>query len=474
MAQWLALGYVVGEWVIRAVMLVIVPRRRPPAAALSWLVVIYFLPWVGILLYLLIGETRLGRTRLARHERARRAVVERVCAVESAAGHDAVFESHQDIARLAETMGGHAPVAGNRATMLADADDMIERLCADIDSAEHFVHLLYYIVVPDQTGERICAALERASARGVACRLLADGVGARPLFRGRAAKLRAAGVEVRAALPVNPLRRFLARIDLRNHRKLAVIDGRIGYTGSQNIVNPDYGKAKYGAWRDLTVRMEGPVVASLQRVFAEDWCSDAGELLDDEQWFPAVPASGDAVIQAVPSGPSGVSGNFRDLAVAIIAEAEQRVIITSPYLIPDEQLMLSLRIAVLRGVEAHVVIPNRPDHWLVAAAGRSYLRDLLDAGVHIHFHTDGLLHAKTLSVDDTLAVVGTANFDIRSFAINFELSLVAYGHAANEALVAEQRRYIDQSRPADAAAWGARPEWKQAAENIARLMSPLL
>ncbi|MFG0276073.1 MAG: cardiolipin synthase [Phycisphaerales bacterium] len=474
MAQWLALGYVVGEWVIRAVMLVVVPRRRPPTTALSWLVVIYFLPWVGVFLFLLIGDTRLGRTRLARHDRAQRAVAERVCAIESAAGHEAVIESHRDIARLAETMGGHAPVAANRPAMFADSDAMIEQLCADIDGAENFVHLLYYIFVPDDTGERVCAALERAAARSVACRVLADGVGSKPLFRARAARLRKAGVEVRAALPVNPLRRFLARIDLRNHRKVAVIDGRIGYTGSQNIVNPDYGKGKYGAWRDLSVRMEGPVVASLQRVFVEDWCSDTRELLDDERWFPDVPPRGSTVIQAVPSGPSGVSGNFRDLAVAIIAEAEERVIITSPYLIPDDQLMLSLRIAVLRGVEAHVVIPARPDHWLVAAAGRSYLRDLLDAGVHIHFHTDGLLHAKTLSVDDTLAVVGTANFDIRSFAINFELSLVAYGRQATEALVAAQRGYIEQSRPADADAWRKRPEWKQAAENIARLMSPLL
>jgi cardiolipin synthase A/B len=352
---------------------------------------------------------------------------------------------------------------------------MIFSLCADIDAAENFVHLLYYIFIPDETGERVCAALERAAARGVECRVLADAAGSRPLFRRRAAALRRAGVRVHAALPVNPLRRFLARIDLRNHRKIAIIDGRIAYTGSQNIVNADYGTKHNGAWRDITIRMEGPIVPSLQRVFLEDWFSDTRELLDDDRWFPDTPDRGPAVIQAVPTGPAAVSGSFRDLAVAVIAEAEERIIITSPYLIPDELLMLSLRIAVLRGVETHIVIPRKPDQWIVAAAGRSFINDLLASGVHVHLHNDGLLHAKTLSVDDTIAVVGTANFDIRSFAINFELSLVGYGADVTRALVAEQRRHLeDHAEPVDLEQWRSRPEWKRVLENIARLFSPLL
>jgi len=477
MTQWLALGYVASEWIIRAIMLVVVPRRRSPAAALSWLAVIFFLPWVGVAIYALVGDVRLGRRRLARHEQSRRAAAQRVPAeadTGDAAAWSAIDEAQHDIARLAERTGDLGPVAGNRAEMLTEHDDMIARLCADIDAAERFVHLLYYIFIADDTGQRVCAALERAAARGVTCRLLADGAGSRPFLRTRAKSLRRAGVEVCAALPVNPIRRFLARIDLRNHRKIAVIDGRVGYTGSQNIVDADYGRKKYGDWRDLSVRLEGPIVASLQRVFVEDWFSDAGELLDGEEWFPHPEPQGDTVIQALPSGPAGVSGNFRDLAVAIIAEAEERVIITSPYLIPDELLTLSLRIAVLRGVETHVVIPARPDHWLVAAAGRSYISELIDAGVQIHFHADGLLHAKTLSVDDRLAVVGTANFDIRSFAINFELTLIGYGGAATNALVVAQRRYMRQSEPLDPDRWAARPPWRRSLDNIARLVSPLL
>lgn len=475
MTEWLAIGYVAGEWVIRALMVVVVPRKRSPAAALSWLAVIFFLPWIGIALYALIGDVRLGGVRLARHERARRAVDRRVEEGRREPGAlDRIAPAQHDIVRLAERLGGLGPIDGAAGEMLGDTDDMIERLCADIDAATDHVHLLFYIFIPDSTGERVCAALERAAARGVRCRVLADHAGSRPLFRRRARALRRAGVAVAAALPVNPLRRFLARIDVRNHRKIGVIDGRIGYTGSHNIVDADYGKKKYGPWRDLTVRLEGPAVASLQRVFIEDWCSDTGELLEAPEHFPDLEPCGEVVAQAVPSGPAIVSGSFRDLAVAIIAEAEERVVITSPYLIPDEQLMLSLRIAVLRGVETHVVIPERPDHRLVAAAGRSFLTDLLDAGVRVHLHQDGLLHAKTLSVDRSLAVVGTANFDIRSFAINFELSLIGYGPRVTDTLRSEQDRYIARSRDLDAAQWRSRPEWKRVLENIARLLSPLL
>jgi cardiolipin synthase len=344
----------------------------------------------------------------------------------------------------------------------------------DIDQAEHHVHLLFYIFADDPVGERVGSALGRARSRGVRCRLLADAVGSRRFFRVLAPKLNGQGIEVVPALPVNPMRRLFARFDLRNHRKLAVIDGRVAYTGSQNVVRADYGKNGVGEWRDLMVRLVGPSVSQLQSVFLEDWEFETGQLIDDPQYFPPPEAQGPVALQVVPSGPSHPTRVLRDLSVEALHAARRRVIITTPYFVPDEALLVALRLAVVRGVRVDLIVPARSDQLLVGLAGQFFCEEVLRQGVHVHLYQDGLIHVKALTVDDGFAMLGTANFDIRSFYLNFELNLLSYDADLNGLLRFYQANYIQQSKELDWSDWRGRGIVQQWGAQFAKLLSPLL
>lgn len=468
-------AYVVGKWVIRVVMIPIVVRRRSLTGALGWLCVILTLPWIGLLLYLLIGENPLARRRIKR----RGMLEERFPAVDEQAQHERyevrplIPHDGTHLAEVANRLGYMPMVGGNQARLMSRTDEVIERLIADIDAAEHHVHLLFYIFLDDQTGRRVGDALARASGRGVRCRVIADAVGSRPMFKRLGPWLRGQGVEVLPALPVNILRRRAARIDVRNHRKLAVIDGRIGYTGSQNIVNPNYGH-KDLVWHDLTVRVIGPTVLQLQLIFMEDWHNETQQVLEDVQLFPTPDTSGELVIQTVPTGPTYWSEALRLLIASAIHTARRRVIITSPYLVPNEALIQAFSLAVLRGVRVDMVVPRKTDRRLADFASRAYYDNLLDAGVRLHLYQAGLLHAKTMTVDDSFAMIGSANFDIRSFLLNFELNLLFYGARIAGELRAQQERYIQASLSLHEAQWDRRPGSRRLLEDGAKLLSPLL
>ncbi|MDY0168966.1 MAG: cardiolipin synthase [Thermoguttaceae bacterium] len=465
----------VSEWVLRIVMLLVVTRRREPASAMAWLLVIFFIPWVGLVLYWLIGEHRLPRRRIEAREHARQKLHE----VASR------FEQHPSVVRpelgpeaasavtLAQRLGDMPILGGNAVTLIADTDAVINRLVADIDAARHHVHLLFYIYADDATGRRVADALCRAAQRGVACRLMVDAVGSRRMLKTLAPDLAAHGVDVRPALPVGLFRRRVARIDLRNHRKIAVIDGRIGYAGSQNIVSADYGH-KDLAWEDLMVRMIGPSVLELQAVFVTDWHSESGVFLDDDGIFPPPEIAGTVPVQAVPSGPTFATENFQRIVVAALYTARQRVVITTPYFVPDRPLMQALEVAVLRGVQVDLIVPRRSDQRIVAAASRAYYDDLFGAGVHLYLYDEGLLHSKTLSIDDRFAIIGTDNLDIRSFELNFEISLLFYCREVAEQLLNVQCAYMESAFELTAERWAQSPAWKRLAYDVAKLMSPLL
>lgn len=467
--------WVISGWVIRLVMLPIVTHRRSPTAALAWLMIIFFQPWFGLLMYLLIGENRLPRRRVKRHVRRLQtmAEVDRLALQLPHIIRPPIDPEYQDLAALTERIGGARTVGGNSVEPMIETHPAIDRLIDDIEASQHHVHLLFYIFEDDTAGRRAADALGRAVERGVKCRVLVDAVGSRGLFRRLGPSMQQRGIELHALLPANPLRRRLARLDLRNHRKLAVIDGKIAHTGSQNIVDPAYGRRGM-VWHDIMVRLTGPVVLQLQQVFEEDWFSITSELFDQTTCFPTPAVTGDVAIQTVPSGPTYQAESFQPLIIAAIQEAREHVIISSPYLVPDEPFMVALQLAVLRGVEVDVIVPRRSDHPLVSAAGRAYFDDLLDAGVRIHRHDQGLLHAKTVTVDDAFAIISSANVDIRSFYLNFELSLLLYGPSITSQLRFIQRQYIDQSQPLDQDAWSRRPRIHQVFDNIAKLLSPLL
>lgn len=473
----LATIYIISEWIIRLVMLVVVLARKRAPAALSWLAIIFFLPWAGLFIYLLIGERRLGRRRTARHAQAMQSIdrLTRLATQRAAAVPARVRADRRDIVRLAQALSDMPVCGGNACDFIEHEREFVRRLIADIDGAISSVHLLFYIYADDDTGRAVAEALLRARARGVECRLLADAVGSPAMFKhGLAAKLRHAGVEVHPVLPVSPLRRTLHRIDLRNHRKLAVIDGATAWTGSQNIVNPDYGGSKAGPWHDLMIRLQGPVVLQLEIVFLEDWYFTTGKLHDGDLTSREPESVGGLAAQAVPSGPTFDSDVFLDFMVGVIHDAEERIIITSPYFVPDPSIELALRIASLRGVRVDLVMPKASNHPLLCAAARSHFADLLKAGIHIHQHTSGLLHAKAVSIDDDLAVIGSGNFDMRSFYLNFELNMVLYGARSGGMLRAVQEKYIAQCEPLDPEALAKRPRYRRMLDNAAGLLSPLL
>ncbi|MFZ5833377.1 MAG: cardiolipin synthase, partial [Planctomycetota bacterium] len=465
----------VSEWLIRLIMLpIVVLRIERPATCLAWLTLLFFEPWIGLSLYLLVGENRLGRRRRARrrHRRSEFAQAD-LPNVESQHIVDPRSSSEVMI-HLEEEQGGLPVVSGNELEYVADTADAIDKLVADIDAARAHVHLLFYIYHPDSVGRRVGAALLRARQRGVVCRVLVDGVGSLRMLRGYAGELRRGGVQVIAALPVRLWRIPFSRLDLRNHRKVAIIDGRVAFVGSQNITEETYGKRRVGAWRDLGARIHGPAVRQLQEIFLEDWYHETDELLDDASLMPACAPSGNVTLQVVPSGPDLPTAHLQDLIVRSIFLAKSRVVLTTPYFVPGEEMITALRLAVQRGVRVDILVPQHSDHWLVDAAGRFYLYYLLRHGVNVYMHQKGLLHAKTLTVDHSLGMLGSANFDIRSFDLNLELNLLLYSAQAVSELHALQARYLAESRPASLEDPAVQRFGGRLAMNLAKLASPLL
>ncbi len=474
----------VAEWVVRLVMfLVIITRKRSVTAALGWLVVVAFLPFAGAVLYLMFGEVRLGHRRSREYE----SLVDAVQASPELRrqfqrlGTPELCEPYRTISRLACAVGALDPRPRNSMELANEPADLFGRMVADIDSAEHHCHLVFYIADDsdhDPITRAVADALVRARRRGVSCRLLLDASGSRRFLRGATCRrLRAGGVEVAAALPVNALRAMVARIDLRNHRKLAVIDGRVGYMGSHNLTDPVYpGKAAFGEWMDISVRVEGPVVYDIQETFLEDWAFNAGALPDDVAYFPPLdlPERG-ITASLLPTAPTrDRRAPLLDVIVQTLQLARERVVLTTPYFVPDDALLAAMRTAALRGVEVVLVLPRRGDSKLTQAAGRSHYGYLLDAGVRILEYPGALLHAKTLTLDREFAILGSANLDVRSFSLNFELALLVYDTDFASQLHYLQEEYMEGADDVRPDAWARRGFLRTFGDNIARLTTPIL
>jgi cardiolipin synthase len=273
-------------------------------------------------------------------------------------------------------------------------------------------------------------------------------------------------------LPGGFFRRHAGRRDLRNHRKIAVIDGRVAYTGSQNLVAPDF---KEGiTYEETVVRVTGPVVIAFQFVFVSDWYLETEEALDSPEVFPIPHIAGAVPAQVLPSGPTFAPRSTERLVVSLLHGARQRIVMTTPYFIPDESMQQALAIAVLRGVEVHLVVSELEDQFLVGHAQKSYYEELLEAGVRIHLFQERFLHAKHLTIDDQVTLIGSSNMDIRSFVLNAEISLLIYDRDASLQLQSEQARYFSRSRELTLAEWEQRGFWPSFTQNLARLISPLL
>ena len=430
---------------------VLLRPHREPASRIAWVVVVIALPVLGIIGYILFGEVNIGRRRVQRMRDVLAALPD-VCDAGATDPPADVPQRHAHLFQLGRSISGFDPVGGNSADLMRDSNAAIDAIVADIDAAQDHVHLLFYIWLPDNNGCKVVEALKRAAARGVICRAMADDLGSRIMVKSEHWQaMDAAGVRLARALPIgNPLLRPLrGRIDLRNHRKIVVIDNRITYCGSQNCADPEFRiKAKYAPWVDALMRFEGPIVRQNQHLFAGDWMAhvdeDLGELL--RQIVPAPPQLGFAA-QLIGTGPTVRYSAMPEMFESLMYAARRELVITTPYFVPDESMLGALCASARRGVETTIVFPARNDSWIVGAASRSYYAVLLDAGVRIFEYQGGLLHTKSLTLDGEVTLIGSANMDRRSFELNYENNILFCDPALTATVRQRQESYIAVSDP---------------------------
>jgi cardiolipin synthase len=439
--------------VVAVVGRILLRPNRDPTSRIAWILIVAVLPFVGMVVYLLFGETNIGRYRVARLQAAlaRLPPTDGPCFRVSQDAGCAVPEHFRHVFRLGQSISGFEPAAGNGASLTADSNAAIDAMVADIDVAADHVHLLFYIWLPDTNGCKVVEALKRAAARGVVCRAMADDLGSRSMIRSpHWPAMRAAGVRVAVGLPIgNPLLRlFVGRIDLRNHRKIVVIDNRITYCGSQNCADPEFRvKAKFAPWVDAVIRFEGPIARQNQYLFASDWMTYVPEDHIDYLERPLPPRGTAAVVaQVVATGPTVRHSAMPEMFVGLMFAARRELVISTPYFVPNEALLNALCTTAWRGVDTTIIFPARNDSWIVGAASRSYYADLLDAGVKVYEYEGGLLHAKSLTVDGELTLIGSANMDRRSFDLNYENNILFHHPGLTGEVRRRQQDYLARSR----------------------------
>ena len=476
--------FVAHSLIVVAIIVRVIMRRPAPGVALAWLFLVALLPFAGALTYLLIGERRIDRRRRRGIGTLRNDFRKISEAVLREGLTDVDWSRHAPAAKGMDRLGrktvGSTTVHGSTFQLFSDTRKVLATIAREVDEAESSVLMEFYIWNEGGTADDVLEAVIRAAERGVSCRLLVDALGARPWWKGRQPQqLRSAGVQLRPALPVGVFRTLFGRTDLRLHRKIVVVDNKTAWTGSMNLVDPRYFKqgAGVGEWVDAMVRLQGAVVAPLAATMIGDWSLETGETLRDlieSSGLQLVKPQGSADIQVVPSGPGQTSDGLLQMLLALVNAARKELVLTTPYLAPDDALIYALRGAAGRGVEVSLIVPEKVDSLLTRFASRSYYDELLDIGVEIYLYRGGLLHTKSITVDGAMSMFGTVNLDMRSLWINYEVSLFVYEPAFVVELRALQQSYIDDSDRLDPAVWNTRKFGPRFLENTLRLVSPLL
>ena len=465
---------------IALIVRVLLRPHRDPASRIAWIVVIISLPVLGILTYILFGEINIGRRRVKRSSE----VLARLPDIAAAPGWEDtdlkanIPERYLHLFQVAKSINGFDPVGGNRAELMQDSNVNIDRMVADIDAAKDHVHLLFYIWLPDNNGCKVVEALKRAAARGVACRAMVDSLGSRTIIHSEHWKaMSKAGIYLAVALPIgNPLLKPLkGRIDLRNHRKIVVIDDTITYCGSQNCADPEFlVKAKYAPWVDAVMRFEGPIARQNQHLFIGDWTTETGEDISHLLEQPLSPSQTGFAAQVVGTGPTIRFSAMPEIFETLMYTARSELVISTPYYVPDEAMQAGLCASARRGVDTTIIFPARNDSWIVGAASRSYYGDLLAAGVRIFEYEGGLLHTKSLTLDGDITLIGSANMDRRSFELNYENNILFYDQSLTATMRERQNSYIANSNPVTCE-WVAGWNWKRRlANNTIAMLGPLL
>ncbi len=477
-----------------ATMAWVLMTKTDSTSAVAWGLVIVFLPFVGALLFFLFGYQHINRPlrRKRRHKLGYMQLYPRRPSLDSAQltpRCDGPAEGDggrrgslpERMAWLADRFGAHPLTQGNDVAFYHEGRPAFDAMLAAIRSARHHVHLQTFIFRTDACGAAFLDALTAKAKEGVKVRLLFDAMGSHNLWPSRLHALHAAGGHSSVFLPVNPFRRRF-QINMRNHRKILVVDGNVGFVGGLNIGDEYLGLApRFGFWRDTHMRLRGPVVADLQRVFAEDWNFASGERLiepggkdTDRDYYQPADAGGAYLAQVIDSGPDREMKGIRDIYFSAILNARRRLWIASPYFIPDAGLRDALRHAGYLGVDVRLLCQYRPDKWLPQYAAQYYWAEMLHAGVKVYQYTRGMMHAKVVLADDDWASVGTANLDNRSLHLNFEVNCLLYSRQAVEEL---ERAFLHDLTTAiclDRAVYARRPFAARLLENACRLLSPVL
>ena len=483
-ALWLAFIVAI-DIAFRIIALVVVPHNRRPQTAMAWLLAIFFIPYFGFLAFVAFGSRRLPKKRREKqitindHLRARSALLEEGIVVSPQ-----FLEESTDYPRwLAQTvamnerLGAMPMVAKNSFSFLPEYYSSLEHMTKAIDEASSSVHVEFYIMSFDRVTQDFFEALERAHHRGVTVRVLYDHLASRRItgYKDLVDVLDRMGVQHRPMLPLQPWRGVYLRPDLRNHRKLLIIDSRVAYTGSQNIIEPSYRNHRHHqrglTWLDLMVRVEGPLADSLEALFVSDWYQETNELLDTPSPASGLSAEPSRVYaQVVPSGPAFEGENNLRLFNTLVYGARTRLVLSSPYFVPDESMRYAITTAAERGVDVHLMVSEIADQPLVFYAQRSYYDELLRAGVNIWlYQAPTILHSKFIIVDDQVSVIGSSNIDMRSFSLNLEVSVLIASTEVAHTLEGFYYDYQSRSEQLTLEKWRERKPHQRFIEGLARL-----
>ncbi|MBO3662940.1 cardiolipin synthase [Microbacterium stercoris] len=477
--SWTLVVTTIVDMAIRVLAVIIVPRNRRPTAGMAWLLAIFFLPVPGLLLFLLIGNPRLPRHRRLRQREINQYIRDARSHLERGSlrpNEPAWFTS---LVRMNRELGAMPLTGDNGVRLIPDYDDCFREMAAAIRSAREYVHLEMYILKSDPATDDIFRAMEEVRERGLPVRVILDHWAnlSKPFHRRTLKRLDAMGAEWHFALPIQPLKGRWQRPDLRNHRKILVVDGDVAFLGSQNVTDASYNVKKNIRrglqWVDVMVRLDGPIVSSVNAVFLSDWVSEAGTPPDiDLKDMEA--GTGDLDCQVVPSGPGFEVENNLRLFLGLFYAAQSKIIMISPYFVPDEAMLLALTAATKRGVKVELFVSEELDQAVVFHAQRSYYETLLRAGVRIWLYPKPyILHTKGLTIDDEVAVIGSSNMDMRSFGLNLEVSLLVRGEEFVQQMRKLEGDYRDLSRELTHEEWKQQPLRSTVLDNLARLTSAL-
>jgi cardiolipin synthase len=476
MAPWIATAVYLLDLALKIFALGFVPKNRRPSSGMAWLLLILAIPLFGWVIFLVLGRTHLERKRGEQQAEVNAIVAERSVDLPTMEDDFPGPDYVESVATLNRNLGAQPVMPGNHVELFPGYTDSIAAMTVEIDRASTWVHVEFYITAWDDVTAPFYEALARAVGRGVKVRLLFDHLGSRgiPGYKEFKERLDASGIEWHPMLPIAPFKR---RPDLRNHRKILVIDGVVAFTGSQNLIEPGYNKPKNHEagrkWVELVARVQGPTVSALNLLFATDWYSETGVKLSDEIGV-APPPAGEIEAQVIPSGPGFATENNLRAFTTLIYSAQRRLSITSPYFVPDESLLYAVTTAAQRGVDVELFVSEEGDQFMVYHAQCSYYEALLRAGVRIYLYpAPAVLHSKFFSIDDDVAILGSSNMDMRSFGLNYEVSLMLLGPEVAAEMSKVQDTYRAMSKELLLEDWLGRSRRTSYIDNVMRLTAAL-